>query len=146
MAKSVVEQSFETEDRYVIAPDAVIMPDALFHMLFGDALICTDRDAYISDWALDYVWGDDPEDEIPEARIEMLGRLWDIAHCTIRDIRRYTGLTQKAFSERFLIPARTIGNWETGYSSCPDYLRLLLAEAAGMYHRPTKSEWEVTSR
>ena len=144
--KTAAEKTIEFKDPNAIDPNSPVMPDSLFQTLWEDAFICTDPDAYVSDWALDYVWGDDPEDEIPEARIEMLRRLWDVAHCSILDIRQHAGLTQKAFSERYLIPKRTIGNWETGANECPDYLRLLLAEASGMYHRPNKTEWEVPGK
>lgn len=64
--------------------------------------------------------------------------IWDVAHATIRDIRAYTGLTQAAFSTRYCIPRRTLENWESGIRSCPDYVRLLLAQAAGMYRRPER--------
>lgn len=54
------------------------MTDKTFNFLFFDALNRADRDAYVSDWALSSVWGDDPEAEIPAARIETLGQLWDL--------------------------------------------------------------------
>ena len=34
------------------------------------------------------------------------------------------------------IPTRTLEDWERGVRSCPDYLRLLLAQASGLYTRP----------
>ncbi len=112
------------------------MTDKLFNALWADALDCADRDAYVSDWALSSAWGDDPEADISADRIEMLGKLWDAAHLTIRDIRAYTGLSQAAFAVRYCIPCRTIENWESGVRSCPDYLRLLLVQATGLYTRP----------
>lgn len=112
------------------------MTDKLFNTLWAAALDCADRDAYVSDWELSSAWGDDPEAEIPAARIEALGRLWDAAHLTIRDIRTHTCLSQAAFAVRYCIPRRTVENWESGVRSCPDYLRLLLAQVNGLYTRP----------
>lgn len=115
---------------------SVSLPDKLFQELFGVAIKTADRDAYVSDWALSSAWGDDPEAEIPEARIEALGQLWDAAHLTIRDIRAHTGLSQAAFAVRYCIPRRTVENWESGDRQCPDYLRLLLSQTVGLYTRP----------
>nr|DAW34352.1 MAG TPA: putative transcriptional regulator [Caudoviricetes sp.] len=112
------------------------MTDKLFSTLWAAALNCTDRDAYVSDWSLSSAWGDAPEAEIPAARIEILGQLWDAAHLTIRDIRAHTGLSQAAFATRYCIPRRSVENWESGDRQCADYVRLLLAEAAGLYVRP----------
>ena len=127
------------EDKTEASPnDSVILPDKLFRELFVSAIEITDRDAYVSDWALSSAWGDDPEAEIPAARIEALGRLWDVAHLTIRDIRAHTGLSQAAFAVRYCIPRRTVENWESGDRQCADYVRLLLAEAVGLYTRPNR--------
>lgn len=112
------------------------MTDKLFYTLWAVALDCADRDAYVSDWALSSAWGDAPEADVPADRVEELGYLWDAAHLTIRDIRAHTGLSQAAFAVRYCIPRRTVENWESGDRQCADYVRLLLAEAAGMYVRP----------
>lgn len=40
----------------------------------------------------------------------------------IKAIRTATGMTQKAFSEYFGIPKRTIEDWESGRRKCPPYL------------------------
>lgn len=112
------------------------MTDKLFCALFAAALISSERDAFVSDWSLSSVWGDAPDADIPADRIDMLARLWDAAHLTIRDIRQRTGLSQAAFATRYCIPTRTLEDWERGVRSCPDYLRLLLADSAGVYKRP----------
>lgn len=41
---------------------------------------------------------------------------------TIKELRKETGLTQKAFGELLNIPCRTIQNWEGGKSQCPYYV------------------------
>lgn len=112
------------------------MTDKLFCTLFSAALSAADRDAFVSDWSLSSAWGDAPDADIPADRIDTLARLWDAAHLTIRDIRQHTGLSQAAFAARYCIPTRTLEDWERGARSCPDYLRLLLAQAAGLYARP----------
>lgn len=113
------------------------MTDKQFYILFGDALDTANRDGFVSDWAVDMIfWGDQEDSEIPPERIAAISGIWDVAHATIRDIRTYTGLTQAAFSTRYCIPRRTIEEWEAGRRTCPNYLRLLLAQAAGMYSRP----------
>lgn len=113
-----------------------MITDKLFYTLFGEAITSPDRDAFVSDWSLSSVWGDAPDADIPADRIDMLARLWDAAHLTIRDIRQHTGLSQAAFATRYCIPTRTLEDWERGVRSCPDYLRLLLAQATGIYTRP----------
>ena len=110
--------------------------DDKFSALFSAALKTNDRDEYISDWALSSEWGDAEDAEIPSQPISDLGGLWDVAHVTIRDLRAHTGLNRTAFALRYLIPYRTVENWERGDSQCPDYVRLLLAQATGYYRRP----------
>lgn len=110
--------------------------DKLFYILFGAALDAADRDNFVSDWSLSSVWDDDPSVDIPADRIAVVGGIWDAAHLTIRDIRQHTGLSQAAFATRYCIPTRTVEDWERGVRTCPDYLRLLLAESAGLYKRP----------
>lgn len=110
------------------------MTDKLFCTLFAAALAAADRDAFVSDWSLSSGWVDAAD--IPADCIAELGHIWDAAHLTIRDIRQHTGLSQAAFAMRYCIPTRTLEDWERGVRSCPDYLRLLLAQAAGLYTRP----------
>lgn len=41
---------------------------------------------------------------------------------TFKELRALSGMTQKAFSEYFGIPKRTIENWDAGVNPCPTYL------------------------
>lgn len=107
-----------------------MIPDKLFLALWSAALSSTDRDTFFS------ACGDAPDTDIPADSIDTLSRIWDAAHLTIRDIRQHTGLSQAAFATRFCIPTRTLEDWERGVRSCPDYLRLLLAQATGLYAKP----------
>lgn len=99
-------------------------------MLWSDALVSADRDAWISDWALSSIWGDDPD--IPQERIDYLGRIYDCAHMDVKSICRSSGLTQAALSGRFCIPKRTVEDWCRGLRTPPDYVRLLIALALGL--------------
>ncbi len=99
------------------------MPDSTFAALWSAALSVPDRDVFLSDPAFSAV----PLDE--------RGSVWDVAHMTIRGIRQHTGLSQAKFALHFCIPRRSVEDWEAGARTCPDYLRLLLAQAVGLYQR-----------
>lgn len=43
-----------------------------------------------------------------------------------KELRQQSGMTQKAFSEYFSIPKRTVENWEGGQRECPAYLLELM--------------------
>lgn len=45
---------------------------------------------------------------------------------TIREIRALTGLSQKAFGQKYGIPTRTIEDWEAGRRVPPSYVEALL--------------------
>lgn len=107
-----------------------------FNTCFREASEYANRDAYISDLSLSALWNDAEGADIPAERIAQLGDIWDAAHLTSRDIRHHTGLSQVAFAQRFCIPRRTVEDWESGKGSCAPYLRLLLAQAVGLYKRP----------
>lgn len=44
----------------------------------------------------------------------------------IKDARLKLGLSQAAFGALLGIPKRTIENWESGNTSCPEYVRNLI--------------------
>ena len=46
----------------------------------------------------------------------------------IKLARKAAGLTQQSMSDIFGIPKRTIGNWETGVNSPPDWAERLIIE------------------
>ena len=113
------------------------MTDKIFAAAWAEALsgAYTDRDAYISDLALSSIWGDAEGAEVPQARIDALGSIWDAAHLSIKDIRAASGLSQAAFARHLCIPKRTVEDWERGARACPGYLRLLIAEHFGIFRR-----------
>lgn len=44
----------------------------------------------------------------------------------IKEIRKYSGLTQDAFSKKYNIPKRTLEGWESGKRNPPEYVLILL--------------------
>lgn len=114
------------------------MTDKVFAAAWAEAIsgAYADRDAYVSDLALSSIWGDGEDTEIPADRLDTLGRIWDAAHMSIKDIRTASGLSRTAFAEHLCIPYRTVQDWELGARACPGYLRLLIAEHFGIFHRP----------
>ena len=102
-----------------------------FNILWSAALADSSRDAYVSDWSLSSIWADESDNNDLVARAERCGRIWDIAHMSVADIRRATGLSQGKFAEAFCIPKNTIINWEHR-GGCADYVRHMLARLCGL--------------
>lgn len=110
------------------------MNNKQFNILWRKAISTESRDDFVSGCACPSFAGDS-DSVVPEDRDRILGELWDVAHMSIREIRAFSGLSQHAFSDCFCIPNRTLEDWEGSRRSCPDYLRLLLAQAVGAYKR-----------
>ena len=96
----------------------------------------TDRDAYISDLALSEIWGDAPEDPIPDARLAALGLIWDAAHRTVPEIAKAAGLSNRKLAARFGIPDRTVEDWAAERREPPFYVRLMLQQCLGLLPSP----------
>lgn len=109
--------------------------DKMFSTLWGAAVSTADRDVFVSEWATSSIWEDDPNEKIPAHRLRHLGQIWDAAHTTIKHIRQALGLSQIEFATRFMLSPRTVQNWEYGTTQCPEYVRLLLLQATGLYTR-----------
>lgn len=104
------------------------MTTAIRATLYSEARNYEDRNAYVSDMALSSVWGDAPDSDIPAERLELLGRIWDDTHCTVRELISRYNLTQTAFAQRFGIPLRTVQGWCCGERVCPPYLITMAGE------------------
>lgn len=105
------------------------LTDKQFGRMFSDANNVNDRDAFISNWSLSGIWGDN----IPAERIDAAGRIWDLAHITINDIVAASGLSIADFAASYAIPYSTLQHWRSGVNTCPVYLRLLLIRSIGCY-------------
>ena len=42
---------------------------------------------------------------------------------TISEMREHLKISRAEFSRRYNIPIRTLENWESGKSKCPDHMR-----------------------
>lgn len=111
------------------------MTDKQYTICVTEAQNYTDREAYISDLSLSSIWGDGPEDDIPPARLEQLGSIYDAVHRSIKQIAADAGLTQRKLADRFCIPVRTIEDWCAGKRTPPDYVRLMMQELLGQISR-----------
>ena len=114
------------------------MTDKQYTACVTEAQKYTDRDAYISDMALSSVWGDSPDAQIPQDRLDQLGSIYDATHRSVKDIAAAAGLSVRAMAIRFCIPQRTIESWcsdgESG-RQCPLYRLLMMQECLGLLKR-----------
>lgn len=110
------------------------MTDKLIYTIYADATNYTDPDAFASDWATSSAVLDpeDPFSEIDPVLVEHLHTLWHIANDPFRDLLALLGLNQTQCSVRFCIPLRTVQDWAAGRRTPPPYLRLMMAEIAGL--------------
>ena len=108
-----------------------------FYAAVSEVSNYTDRGAYVSDLALSSMWGDDADSILISVSV---GMLWDAWHMSVKELRAVTGLSQAAFARRFLIPRRTVENWESTKvpNECPLYIRMLIADVLGLL--PARTE------
>ena len=102
------------------------MKDKPFYLIYTEALAATDRDAFVSDWALSSIWGDDADEDI-QSRAEEIRKTWDVAHMSVQDLCSRAGIGQSELSRKFCIPLRTVQNWFGGQNRCPQYIILMMA-------------------
>lgn len=116
----------------------VKMKKQYFASLYDGACEASSEDMYIAEWATSDIF--DPDKDAPDpdygAIVELLRQIYRCAHITVRETREHTGLSQAAFAERYLIPKRSVENWESGSRECPDYVRLMLAHVTGAAECP----------
>ena len=92
-----------------------------------------DVDAYVSDLALSAIWGDGPEDGIPEDRIQQLQAIYRAASMEVPEIAKAAGLNITQMSARFAVPYRTMQDWFSGARACSLANRLMMQECMGLY-------------
>lgn len=111
------------------------MTDKQYMLCISEMYNYSDPDAYVSDLALDSMWGDAETDDVPEDRITALFEFWDAGHRSMKDIASDAGLSQRKLAERFCIPYRTMESWCGGQRDCPLYVKLMMQECLGLLHR-----------
>lgn len=67
----------------------------------------------------------DPEDLL-KAEVYLYGMQFSLWIPNVRTLRSITGLTQTEFGNRYMVPKRSIQNWESGDRESPKYVRYLL--------------------
>ena len=65
-------------------------------------------------------------EDLLKARTCLHGMQFDLWIPNVRTLRNITGLTQAEFGNRYMIPTRSIQNWESGDREPPKYVRYLL--------------------
>ncbi len=110
------------------------MTDKQIYTAFGETANYTDPDAYVSDMALSSLFTppDDPGAEVDPELLPQLSALWHVANDPFKTLLQRMGLAQTQCATRFCIPLRTVQDWAGGRRPCPSYLRLMMAEAAGV--------------
>lgn len=104
----------------------------VYNLALSEVANYTDRDAFVSDIALSSIWRDDESADIPAERLDDLGKVWDAAHRTVKDIAATAGISVRQLACRFSIPYRTMENWSAGSREAPTYLLLMMQEALGL--------------
>lgn len=94
----------------------------------------SDKDAFVSDLALSYIWNDEETADVPAERIQWLSDLWDAYNRSFKDIASEAGLSQRKTAERFHIPYRTAEDWCAKKGKCATYLRLMMQECLGIFN------------
>ena len=61
---------------------------SIYSVCVSESLNYDDRDAFVSDLALSSIWEDAEESEIPQERIEWLGKIWNASHRSTKDIAK----------------------------------------------------------
>ena len=67
------------------------------------------------------------------AKVEpWLRQIWKVAHMTIRDVWKASGLTQVKLAEKLMVPKRTIEEWVSGRRCPAEYVKFLIAWRLGL--------------
>lgn len=107
------------------------MNDKNFNLIWHDALKSADRSAFVSEWSLYSIWGDQDDKGVAKIKDE-IGKIWDVCHMTVRDLCNNIGIGQSELSRKFCIPLRTVQNWCGGQNPCPPYVVLMMARLLEM--------------
>lgn len=106
------------------------MTKYILHALLLNAQECADPEIYMAE-----IGGSLPaeyysDDGDADRAVRILTDLWNLSRdFTFRAIRKYSGLTQREFSDEYGIPVRSVENWDTGKREPPPYvLELLLCD------------------
>lgn len=84
---------------------------------------CTDIDHFVAeqggkDWTEPYT---------AEQTVAILSAIWELKDNPVKGIRMATHTTNKAISETYGIPIRSVNNWSAKIRECPAYTWMMLA-------------------
>lgn len=105
--------------------------DRNFCTLFGAAVAEHDRDRFIVEWSSSSIFSDEEKTYDADERLAVLENIFEVAHMSMRDLRKKLGLTQAEFACRFCLPKRTVESWESNRSA-RQYLVLAFAQVSGL--------------
>lgn len=105
------------------------MTDKILSKLWRDALAQQDKELYIAEYGYPE-WFDEISED-PDVVVDALYNIHDVAHMSVKDMVKKSGMSQARFAEKFCIPKRTVESWCMGERSCPDYVRLMMARLLG---------------
>ena len=106
--------------------------DKVIYTFFGETTNYTDPDAFASDVALSLLNPEEPDQQVDIALFEQLRTLWHVANDPFKVLLECMGLSQTQCSTRFCIPLRTVQNWAGELRTPAPYVRLMMAELAGL--------------
>ena len=105
--------------------------DRNFYTLFGAAVAEHDRDKFIAEWSSSSIFSYGENTCEAEELSSTLENIFEVAHMSMRDLRKKLGLTQAEFACRFCLPKRTVESWESNRSA-RQYLVLAFAQVSGL--------------
>ena len=106
------------------------MKDKLFNKLWKDAISQPSKELYLNEYGYPD-WFDEISPN-PSEVMDILGKIHDVAHMSMRDIIKAVGLSQTSFADKFCVPLRTVQGWCIGERKCPDYFRLAVCRQLGI--------------
>ena len=112
-----------------------VMTDKQIYYALSEAQNYTEPEAFASDILLSSMFEIPGSEEIQTDLMEPLITLWHIACDPFRDLLERMEMTQAQCSTRFCIGYRTVQRWAAGDRQCPVYIRLMMAELAGIFKR-----------
>lgn len=107
------------------------MTDKLFKKLWNDALGQENKELYQSEYGYPDWFGE--ISQYPSEVMDILGKIHDVAHMSMREIIKTAGLSQTSFADKFCVPLRTVQSWCIGERKCPDYFRLAVCRQLGIF-------------
>ena len=70
-------------------------------------------------------------DEYPDK--DWLRKIWAVAHMSMRDIWKASGMSQAKFAKKiFIVNLRTVEQWMSGTRQPPEYVKFLAAYRMGL--------------